>query len=140
MADVTPTAAVTGSTAVLAFGSNTYHGIKRYRWSGQIQKQVEKFSTSAGIGRIVVSGGPEDTMAIDILVAAGDSATLDALKRDTSSATCELHPEGDSAGNIEIIFENGLIESSDFGGDIGQGGMLSLVISCDGDLTIQDAV
>ena len=139
MADVTPSAAISGGTAKFTFGSTTYHGITNYRYSGRIEKEVVKMSSSTGVTSLTIAGGPEDTIALDIVIGQGDDVTLAALKRGTTSTTCELHPEGDTAGNIEITFEAGIIDSADFGAAVGQAGILSLVVTCNGDLTIQAA-
>lgn len=139
MADVTPTAAISGGKAVFTFGSNTYHGVTNYRLSSSISSQLVEFSSSTGATSLTIAGGPTDTMSFDIVLGAGDATTPAALKRGTENATCTLHPEGDAAGNIEIIFESGLITGSELGGAINSAAILSLTVQCNGDLTIQDA-
>ena len=142
MADVTPTDAFLGSKAVLTFGSNTYHGITNYSWSGSVQQQVIRFSTSSGTGIVRLGGSDtdaEDDLTLDMVIAPGDYSTIAALKRGTTSATCEFHPEADSAGNIEFTFEAGLITNSSFAGSIDSGGVLSITIACNGTLTVQAA-
>lgn len=131
MADVQPATAIDGSTGKFIFGSDTYYGIKNYRYSGRVDKAVEKVSGSAGIVTIVIEGGPDDTMTFDILIASGGHATLAALKRGEANATCTL-----VVGGVSIDFAEGLIESSDFGGNVGGAGMLSLTVSCNGACTI----
>jgi hypothetical protein len=131
MADVAPTTAIDGSTGKFTFGTDTYYGIKNYKWGGRIDKAVEKVSGAAGIVTIVLEGGADDTITFDILVASGGHATINALKRGESSATCTL-----VVGGVSIDFAEGLIESSDFGGNVGQAGMLSISVSCNGTLTI----
>lgn len=131
MADVAPTTAIDGSTGEFNFGTDTYYGIKNYRYSGRVDKAVEKVSGSTGIVTIVLEGGPEDTMTFDILVASGGHATIAALKRGESSATCSL-----IVGGVSIAFANGLIESSDFGGAVGTAGILSVTVSGSGTITI----
>lgn len=131
MADIEPTTGIDGSTGKLIFGTSTYYGLKNYRYSGRVDKAVEKVSGSAGMVTIVLEGGADDTISCDVLVASGGHATIAALKRGESNATCTL-----VVGGVSIDFAEGLIESADFGGQAGQAGILSLTISCNGTLTI----
>lgn len=143
MADVTPSTAFLGGSCVLTWGANTYHGIQNYGWSGSVEEQVIKFSTSSGTGTSRLGGDEtdaDDSFTFDIVCDAGGAAsTVDALKRGTTETTFEVHPEGDAAGNLEFIGEAGLVSQSDMAGGVDGAGILSVTIGVNGTLTIQDA-
>jgi hypothetical protein len=141
MADVTPTTAIDNSKVALTWGSNTYHGVARWNRSGRADSTSIKFSTSTGIGTIRIGGGVEAAFTIDIYVDEGDATTPAAFKEGTEETTCELHPEGDTTGNIELIFDDGgIVESMEMGGNPGDAMMISITIGSIGSSTIQDAV
>ena len=142
MADTTPTTGFLGGKCMFTWGSNTYHGITNYGWSGAVEQQVLKFSGSSGTVTARIAGDEndaDDTFTLDIIVGPGDSATIDALKRGSTETTCELHPEGNTAGNIEFVAEAAVITNSSFSGSISDGGVLSISVGVNGTLTIQEA-
>ena len=139
MADTTPTTAIDGSKAVITWGSNTYHGIQNWSYAGTVNNTTVEFSSSSGISTITLTGTPEDTITFNMVVGQGDSESVAAFKRGESNSTCELHAEGDSAGNVEITFATGIVIDSSFGGTIGGPGILAVTIKCSGAVTITDA-
>lgn len=140
MADVTPSAAMLSSKCVLTWGSNTYHGITNWSRAGQAESTTTKISSSTGVKQIRIAGGTDATVAVDIFVGAGDATTPAAFKEGTEQATCELHPEGDTVGNLEILFDDGgVILSNQMGGRPGEAMIMSLTIGALGDDTLQDA-
>lgn len=140
MADVTPLEAMGSGKCVLTWGSNTYHGITNWERLGSADSQTVKASSTAGTKTYRFGGGTEVTIAVDILVGAGDATTPVALKEGAEQAICTLHPEGDVAGNLEIIFtDGGQILSNRMGGNQNQPNIMSITIGAIGADSMADA-
>lgn len=140
MADVTPETAMASTKCVVTWGSNTYHGITNWRRSGSAESTTIKVSSSTGAKQIRIAGGTDASITVDILVAEGDATTPAAFKEGTEQTTCTLHPEGDTAGNLEILFDDGgVVLNNDMGGRPGEAMIMSVTIGALGDDTMADA-
>jgi hypothetical protein len=127
-----------GDKASFKFGSTVYQCLTNYSWSGSVQEAVSRCSSSTGAVTHRNAGAPDDTFTFDVILDAGDTDTINELKRGEEGAF-EFHPEGDAATNIEFIATNAIVTSSNLGGGVDSHGILSITVGIDGTLTVQAA-
>ena len=97
----------TGEKASITFGSTTYHCLTRQTHSATVNEERIDCSASGGLNTEYIDIDTENIHYFDIYVEVNAHATLSAFAEGTTEATFEVHPEGDTAGNIEISYASG---------------------------------
>jgi hypothetical protein len=127
--------------ASFTFGSTTYQCIENTDNEGSINLEEVVCSGASGAAVEYISGHKSHMHNYDIKVDAQDDTTLAALVEGATEATFEDHPEGDSTGNLEMVYASGgIIERVRRSGSSTSHYVLSLTIRGLGAQTIQAAV
>ena len=127
-----------GDKASFVFGATTYLCLTNYSWTNSVQEAVSRCSSAAGAVTHRNVGAPDDVFTFDVLLEAGDIATINAFK-DGQTAAFEFHPQGDTASNIEFDAASAVSTTVGLSGGVDSHGVLSVTIGIDGTLTVRAA-
>lgn len=127
-----------GNNASVSFGGTAYSCLGSYRLSQTNNVAKQSCSGSSGAVMHKSSGVTDSTLTFDHLLEANDITTINALTPGTSGAL-ELHPEGDSIGNIEATATSAVVASAELGASVGDLTILSITLEIDGNVTFAAA-